>query len=66
MATKPKAKPPKMELDSPAYRRATVQVALEFCPSIEPCNNCGYPKVHGYRCTRCDRTVGGNGKTYQP
>lgn len=48
---KPKAKPkPPSEKQ---YRRAEIQIALEFCPEIRECKKCHWPHVGMYCCTFC-------------
>ncbi len=35
------------------YAAARIQEALNFAPSIYPCQKCGWPVVQGYCCTNC-------------
>jgi hypothetical protein len=35
------------------YRKAEVSLAFDHCPTISPCEECGYPKAYGYCCEMC-------------
>jgi hypothetical protein len=43
----------KIKEDGRVYRRALLDTALDFCPPIRPCPDCGYPQLDGYLCTYC-------------
>ena len=42
-----------IDRESPEYNNMRFSLALDFCPPISPCHDCGAPTVHGYCCTRC-------------
>ena len=43
-----------IEPDSKAYQSWRLKIALDYCPPIYPCADCGAPAVKGYCCCRCD------------
>lgn len=42
-----------MEPHTAEWHREAGKLAREFCPPINPCQDCGAPVVRGYCCTRC-------------
>lgn len=40
-------------LSAKEYNCAKIHLAIEYCPTINPCQNCGWPKIDGYICTYC-------------
>lgn len=47
------SKEKRLDEDSRKYRIEEIRVAIEFCPPISPCKECGWPVVYGYCCTHC-------------
>ena len=43
----------KKYFESREYDFARKNVAVEFCPTISPCQDCGRPVVDGCRCGYC-------------
>lgn len=43
----------KIDPNSTEYRKLKIEMALDFCPPIWPCERCGHPVVSGYCCTNC-------------
>ena len=38
------------------YNQDAFRLAKDFCPTIYPCQKCGWPVVTGYCCTTCGDT----------
>lgn len=41
------------KVNSKAYAIKEAQLAIDFCPPINPCRDCGNPVIKGYCCTFC-------------
>ena len=53
----PASKPEqRIEEGSPLWNRRAHELALNFCPPIRPCADCGNPYINGYCCTYCGST----------
>ncbi len=40
---------------SPEWERAANRLARDYCPPINPCPSCGWPKIQGYLCQNNER-----------
>ena len=39
------------------YREQMLRIALVYCPPIDPCPDCGFPKMEGVACDFCPQPV---------